>query len=238
MRRLLSLIVLLLTACGRPSADTPPPPPLAPTLPTVGEVLAAPVAGPVRIVGLLYITDDGAALVDELGIGPSGAVAPLDDGGIWMGRLADLPTAASGLAPDERRPAVVEVTGRLAGPGSFGPAGRYRYRLDEPELKPLTWRDLTIALLLENSALYEGQPVRLQGQILTGPGTALLVERLGAGGVPDAGALQVKLAAPPRDPSLRAALRTSADGGLSFGPVEIAGLWRAGTLSPLTAAPR
>lgn len=239
MRRLLPLILFfLLVSCGRPSAAALTPLPLAPTLPTLDEVLAAPEAGPVSAVGVLYVTDDGAALVDQLGIDSRGAVAPLDGEGIWLGQPATLPTEVRGLKPGERRSLVVAFSGSLAGPGSYGLVGQYRYSLDEPELTSLTSRDLTIALLLENSALYEGQPVRLQGQLLAGPGTALLIERLGPGGVPDARALQVKLAAPPRDPSLRAALSTSSGGRVIFGPVEITGLWRGGVLYPLTTAPR
>jgi hypothetical protein len=61
---------------------------------------------------------------------------------------------------------------------------------------------------------------------------------VGVGGVPNDRALQVKLAAPPRDPALAAALHTSANGRTTFGLIELTGIWRSGRLYPLTATPR
>jgi hypothetical protein len=80
--------------------------------------------------------------------------------------------------------------------------------------------------------------VRLQGQLLASDDSALLVERLGAGGVPEGSALQVKLAIPPPDSVALASLRPAGDGSIRFGPVEITGLWRAGRLYPLSVVAR
>lgn len=204
----------------------------------VGEILAAPTAGPVSTIGMLYVTGDGAALVDELRIGADGAMSPLDDQGIWLGWPAGLPAEARRVRGGEARSMVVELSGSLVGPGQYGLAGQYAYTIDEPVLKPLDARDLTIPLLLGNSDMYEGLPVRLRGHLLASSGTALLIERIGEGGIPDERALQVKLAALPRDPTLIAALHASADGRAAFGPVEITGLWRGGRLYPLAATPR
>lgn len=233
MRRLLPLLLIaLLAACARQAArDGAPTPPPAPTLPLVAEILAGPTPGPVRTIGYLFAGPEGAALVGAMRLGGAGAPAPLDDDGIWLG-AAPLPAgeAAAGYT-------IVEASGRLEGPGRFGPGGRYSFSLAEPALKPRAARDLSIALLLENSGLYEGQPVRVRGQLLTSPDTALLVESLGAGGVPDARARQVKLAAAPADPAVAASLQRSGSGRVSYGPVEIVGIWRAGRLYPLAARP-
>lgn len=233
MRPLLALLLVLLAACAPQAAPAAPTPPPAPTTPLVEEILAGPTPGPVRTIGYLLAGPEGAALVGALRTGGAGAPAPLSEDGIWLG-AAPLP---EGVAQGAAGFSIVEAAGRLEGPGQYGPGGRYSYSLAEPALEARSARDLTIALLLENSGLYEGQPVRVRGQLLTSPDTALLVESLGAGGVPDANARQVKLAAAPADPSVAAALRQSGEGRVSYGPVEIVGIWRAGRLYPLAVTP-
>jgi hypothetical protein len=235
MRRLLPLMLgLLLAACARETAP-PPAQPAAPTLPTVGEILADPTPGPITTVGYVFTTSEGAALIDGLRLTGAGAPAAIDEEAIWLGPAPTLGAGGALTTAGEVGYAIVEATGRLEGPGRYGPGGRYSYSLADPVLTARSARDLRIALLLTNSSLYEGQPVRLSGQLLVSPDTALLVESMGAGGVPDANALQVKLATPPRDPALAAALK--GDGRVSYGPVEIVGLWRGGRLYPLAVSP-
>lgn len=236
MRRLLPLLLLVLAACsGQGAAGTIPPP--APTLPTVGELLAAPAPGSITLIGYLLDTPDGAVLVDGLRLMGADAPAPLDAEGIWLGPTPPLGDAVPLTRVGALGYAIVEATGTLEGPGQYGPGGRYRYALGGPAVEARSARELTIPLLLANSALYEGQPVRVRGQLLSSPGAALLVERIGEGGVPDDTALQVKLAVAPRDPVFTATLHRSADGRIGFGPAELTGIWRAGRLYPLAAVP-
>lgn len=219
MRPLLLLLVCLLTACASPAASPPPTAPPAPTVPLVGEVLAAPTPGPLRVLGYLTPVEGGAVLTNLVGPSPANS--------LWL----------EGVSPAEPAPTLVEARGQLEGPGRFGPAGRYSYRLAATELRPQSVRDLSIPLLLENGALYEGQVVRLRGQLLRSANSALLTERIGQGGVPASDARQVKLAALPSDLGAFDALRRSPDGALIYGPVEITGLWRSGSLTPLTLIP-
>ncbi len=236
MRRLLPLVLsLLLAACGQAAAPAPTAPP-APTVPTVGELLAAPTPGRVTTIGYLFASPEGALLVDTLHLTGADAPAPLADDGLWLGEGAQLPPDAPITQVGPTSYAIVEASGLLEGPGQYGPGGRYRYRLVAPALEARSARDLTIALLLENSALYHGQPVRVRGQLLSSPGTALLIERLGPGGVPDASARQVKLASVPADPAL-GALQTAGGGRVTYGPVEVIGVWRADRLYPLAIVP-
>jgi hypothetical protein len=235
MRFLLIIVLgMLLVACGgQATAQLPP----DPHLPTVGELLLTePSTGQVAALGYLFIDDDGAALVDGLGVVDQ--PSPLDTTGLWLGVTPLLPSDTLMTVAGEARYLVVEARGLLEGPGAFGPEGRYRYSLSEAELRPQTPRPLSIALLLADSARYEGQAVQIEGQLLATSDSALLVERIGAGGVPDSTALQLKLDAPPRDAALAPRLRQSSDGRVSFGPVEVVGLWRDGRLYPLAVAPR
>ena len=237
MRRLLPLLItLLLAACG-PARQRPPTPPPAPTAPAVGEILAAPSAGQVRLVGYLYITPEGAALVDSLSFS-AGTPAPVDADGLWLGELPTLPDSVPLGEAGGVRYAIVTAEGTLEGPGTFGPQGTYSYRLAEPRLEPMSVRDLSMRLLLDNSGLYAGQPVRLQGQLLANADGAVLVERLGSGGVPEASALQIKLAPTTHDRALLDQLSLAGNRDVRFGPVEVTGIWRSSRLYPLSVIAR
>jgi hypothetical protein len=239
MRALLPLLTaLLLAGCGPSSPAAIPTPAPAPTLPAVRELLAEPAAGPVTTFGYLYMTADGAALVDGLSLGPAGEPAPVDDAGLWLEPPPALPPDAPLADAAGARYGVAIARGTLEGPDAYGPRGAYRYRLAGAQVEPLGLRELSIPLLLGNPALYEGQAVRVQGQLLASDASAILVERIGAGGVPEDAALQLKLAIPPSDSAVVAGLRPAGNGSIRFGPVEITGLWRGGRLYPLSITAR
>lgn len=234
---LLLLMALLLVACGAEQRPLPTAAP-APTLPAIRELLAEPAAGPVTTFGYLYLTPDGAALVDGLSLGLAEGPTPVDGAGLWLEPAPALPDDAPLVEANGARYGIVVARGALEGPDAYGPQGAYRYRLAGAQVEPLSVRELSIPLLLANPALYEGQAVRLQGQLLASADQALLVERIGAGGVPEASALQLKLAIPPPDTAALSRLRQAGDGGIRFGPVEITGLWRGGRLYPLSVVAR
>jgi hypothetical protein len=239
MRALLPLLTaLLLAGCGPSSPAAIPTPAPAPTLPAVRELLAEPATGPATTFGYLYVTPDGAALVDGLSFGPTGEPAPVDGAGLWLGPAPTLPADAPLVDAAGARYGIVVARGTLEGPDAYGPQGAYRYRLAAAQVEPQGVRELSIPLLLGNPALYEGQAVRVRGQLLSSAASALLVERIGAGGVPEDSALQLKLAIPPPDSAVVASLRPAGDGSIRFGPVEITGLWRGGRLYPLSIIAR
>ncbi|NCC31866.1 MAG: hypothetical protein EOM24_07555 [Chloroflexia bacterium] len=224
-------LLLLLAACS--SEPTPAPTILpAPTVPVVGEILAQPQPGAIQTIGLLVLSAEGALLTDGLSV--SGArPQPVGPALIWLDQVPPLPPEPEPVRLGELSYLVVEARGILEGPGTFGPAGAYAYRLTSPTLISRSSRDLTIDLLLRNSALYSGQPIRLSGELLASPQSALLVERLGPGGVPADNARQIKLSDPLRDEAVRQQLTTSNDARIVFGSVEILGIWRNTTLYPL-----
>jgi hypothetical protein len=76
--------------------------------------------------------------------------------------------------------------------------------------------------------------VRLVGGLLAREDSALLVDRLGAGGLPEPKARQLKLGSPLRDRVLHQRLAGAPGGAVRFGQVQVEGIWRAGILTPLS----
>ncbi|PDW02779.1 hypothetical protein [Candidatus Viridilinea mediisalina] len=231
MRRLIALFLLTcLAACG--GQATTPSSLSSPSLPTVGELLlAGPSLGQVATVGYLFIDEHGAALVD--GLHMRDPPVPLDDLGLWLGDVPTLPEDAAISVAGATQYLLVEARGRLEGPGSFGPSRRYRYRLAAAELIPREPRKFTIMELLAGSERYAGHAVQVEGYLLATPDSALLIELLGEGGVPDNDARQLKFVAPPRDVNIIPGMQRSADQRVIYGPVELVGLWRDGSIYPL-----
>lgn len=230
---LLLLLLLLLAGCARPSAPAATPAPL-PTVPAVGELVVAPAPGLTEVVGYLLIDANGARLVDRLRLGGETPEAAGEQ--IWLGAAAP-PTDAALSELGGARYAVASARGVLQGPGSFGPGGRARFQIVDPQLAILSLRELDIALLLGNSQLYEGQAVRLSGQLLASPSSTLLAEQLGPGGVPTADALQLKVLGPLSADDLGPQFGGPAGGSVRYGPAQIVGLWRGGALYPLSVQP-
>ncbi|MCX7790783.1 MAG: hypothetical protein N2378_09110, partial [Chloroflexaceae bacterium] len=224
-------------ACGTETRSPPTPIP-APTMPALSAILAAPTPGPVRTFGYLLISAEGAVLVEGVSVATDGAPTPLAPGGLWLGEPPPLPAEPPLEGAGALRYGIVSASGILEGPGRFGPEGRYTHQLTDPRITPLGLREVTIALLVENSGLYEGQALRIRGDLLARGDSAVLVERLRPGGVPEASARQIKLDGPVRDSAALAELQRSPGENVHFGPVEITGVWRGGRLYPLSVRVR
>jgi len=243
LTRLLSLLCAfaLLAGCGggqaAPQPDAGQPPGLRYTpLPTV---LAAPAGGLVSTAGYYYNRGGGAVLVGGLSFGGE-QPAPLNDlpaQQIWLGDNSNSELEGGLRSSGEVRYAPLLARGRLDGPGSYGPDGRYPFQLSNPSLTLLVPTLLTVTALLEKAFTYDGQFVRVRGVLLTDADSTLLVDQLGAGGVPPRSSHQLKLAAPVDDEALLGRLQASANGSAHYGPVAVEGFWRAGTLLPLSIAP-
>lgn len=236
------LPLLLVMSCGEasPPVQLPPTPtPLAVTLFT--RVLAGEVSAGGELTIAAYVLADaaGVRLVDGLSFSAGVTPQPLSSAAdqIWLG--ADLGSELNGKlqVAGSVQYAVVIAQGRLQGPGAYGPGGVYRYRISASHLQPLAPEETTIAALIEDNAAAEGRFVRVVGALLARDDAALLVERLGAGGLPEPKARQIKLQAPLRDAALLARLHGAAGGAIRFGQVQIEGLWRDGQLIPLAIFP-
>ncbi|MEN9936798.1 MAG: hypothetical protein RLZZ387_3377 [Chloroflexota bacterium] len=222
----LPLSAVLLSACGNaaPQATTP--------LLTVPEVLAGAQLERSRVVGYVLVDTAGARLVDGIRMkGGAAQAVPAPSEQLWLegGDLAGLALQGEG----EARYAPVVASGRLEGPGSYGPGGAHRFRLRDGALAALAPRETTVAQLLESPQAYADQLVRVNGGLLAGRGQALLVEALTEGGAPAPDARQLKLNGALPDTALPDELSQSPSGGVRYGKVQVEGLWRGGALTPL-----
>jgi hypothetical protein len=239
---LILLLLLLLVACADViSQPAQPPTPTPLTFTPLGDLLgrSMPVAGSeITTVAYVVVDDAGARLLEGMSFSAGAAPQPSSDTGqVWLGTdvvrsLGGLLQRAGGV-----RYAVVLARGRLQGPGVYGPDGSYRYQLSDPRLQTLAYEETSIAALLDNAAAYEGRLVRVAGGLLARNDSALLVEQLGAGGLPAPGTRQVKLRGALHDAALLGRLKGTPNGAIHFGQVQVEGIWRGGQLAPLAILP-
>jgi hypothetical protein len=230
------LPLLLLAGCGPGEAARGPGAAL-PSFLLVEEAIARPELATGAVAGYLMAEAGGELLAPGLSSGPDG-LRPTgsERERIWIERPATAGTPGAMPAPGQRFVLAV-VSGRLEGPGAYGPAGAYRFRIIEPRVTVVTPRETTVAGLLERPEAFAGRAVRVNGALLASPASALLVERLGPGGVPEADARQLKLARPLPLEALPESLQRSPSGDVRFGLVQVEGFWREGALTPLAILP-
>jgi hypothetical protein len=231
------LCFALLSACS--PAATPPQPlptPLPAALRLPGEVLdGLPPANEVTIAGYLVTDTSGARLLGSILFDANGVPRPLATGvePIWLGVDAAKSFPGNLRTAGELHYAAVSARGRLEGPGVFGPVG-YPYQLLAPDVQPLAIQETTVADLLDQPSTYTGQMVRVLGGLLVRDNAALLVDRLGPGGVPVAKARQIKLSGSLRDQALLDRLKGAPGGAVRFGQVQVEGVLRGGVLMLLS----
>jgi hypothetical protein len=239
----LLLALLLLVACGEASSFPAIPPTPTPLVFTpLGDLLGRnlPAAGvQVTTVGYVVTDDTGVRLLDGLSFSAGAVPQPLSDSArqIWL--ETESVQALGGLlqGAGAMRYAVVLARGRIEGPGGYGPNGGYGYRMRGAQLQTIAPEETSIATLIGAAAAYEGRLVRVTGGLLARSNSALLVEHLGPGGIPEANARQLKLHGPIRDQALLGRLKSMAGGAVHFGQVQVEGLWRGGQLTPLAILP-
>jgi hypothetical protein len=194
----------------------------------------------VTTAGYYYLAGSSALLVDGLSFSQGAQPAPLEDDParqLWLALAEDSAPPQGLIAAGDTRYAIVLARGTIEGPGSYGSGGRHLYQLANARLTPLAPIELTIDAMLDKAFVYDGQLVRVSGALLARPDGALLVDKLGPGGVPPADARQVKLLPPFRDQELRRRLGGQS-GAVSYGPVQVEGFWKGGALLPLGILPQ
>lgn len=238
MRRWFIVLLFFLTACGGTPAPSVRSLPATSDVFSVRDLLAStPASGAVTVIGYLYVDPDGAMLTDGLSFSDDAQPRLLNQDAthqIWLGSLDD---TLIGVTLQDSGPVqygIVQSHGQLEGPGQFGPDERYRYQLTPNSLTALTAQEVILPTLFADATLYENEVLRIRGDLLASADSAILVEDVGAGGVPVPDSLQIKLTAPIRDQALLQQLARAPDMSVYFGAVEIEGLWQRGVLQPLS----
>jgi hypothetical protein len=239
----IGLLAFLLISCQNEARPTPShisaPTPIAfVSLGTLLKLNAAPESGDVTTAGYLVVYQVGATLVDGLSFADDGTAQVLGTTNqIWLGTGIEPSIQGQLRAAGALKFAPARVRGRLEAAGAYGPGGSYRYQIISPHIEVITAQETTISDLLDHASSYENRLVRLAGGLITRDNSALLVEQLGAGGVPQPKARQLKLRAPLQDRALLRRLNGVSGGAIHFGQVQIEGFWQAGILIPLAIIP-
>jgi hypothetical protein len=232
------LLLWLLTACT-PALPRPTEPPVVVGGSLVDELLAEPITGEVIVFGYLYADTGGTVLTSRLALsGPTPQPLDAEAQQIWLDDAPPAQVAPALTEVGEVRYGPVRVEGSLEGPGSYGPVGQYAYRLNITAIKLLQAQAVSLGELFANDQRYTWQLVQIDGGLLVAGNAALLVEQLGAGGVPAAEARQIKLLPTVNDQQLLDQLTTTASGNARYGPVRAEGIWRNGALMLFSVVPR
>lgn len=239
MKFRLLLLVLVLTACAELTPNPPIPPtptPLAFT--SLNDLLGKnfPVMGAsVTTLGYLVLDDEGARLLNGLSFGDGTEPEPLTEPSdqIWLATEKLELQRESLRSIGTVQYAIVLARGQLEGPANYGPDGRYRYHLRDPQVQTIIPEETNIATLNTNTLAYEGRVVRVTGALLAHTQATLLVENIGPGGIPADGARQLKVRGPIQDRHALSELH-QANNGIVFGRVQIEGFWRQNELFPLS----
>jgi len=232
--------VLMLSACQDANAPVQIPPTATPMtftlMPDLLTTSQPAVDRSVTTIGYVLADQAGAILVDAIVFNPAGKPQPLDTNTAPLWLAADARAQIQGLLRKAGNVeyASVVVRAHLIGPGNYGPNGQYHYQLANPHLQPLAAQETTVDDLLNQPAAYESRFVRMVGGLLARDTSALLVDKLGAGGMPEPKSHQIKLRTPINDQALLARLKSTPSGVVHFGQIQIEGLWRDGVLTPIS----
>jgi hypothetical protein len=206
---------------------------------SLSDALHASAAQPqqeVTTASYILIDNSGMVLVDGLTFAADGTPHPLSNGAIqiWLGAEAGKMAKGALRTAGGLQYGTVRVRGHLEGPGAYGTGGKYRYQLIPSAIEPVAAQETTVAELLDHPSSYQDRLVRVVGGLLARDSSALLVDHLGAGGLPEPKARQVKLRTPLQDQELLNRLKLTSAGAIRFGQVEVEGLWHNGVIEPLS----
>jgi hypothetical protein len=192
----------------------------------------------ITTVGYVLVDEEGVRLVEGLSFSGDLAPQPLSSSEeqIWLAIDAESTLKSALHTAGRVKYALVVARGHLQGPGAYGPNGRYGYQIADPRVQPALLHETTVAALLDSPTAHEGRMIRVVGALLARAESAVLVDRLGDGGLPEPGSRQVKLRTPIRDSALLDRLKGNS-GAVRFGQVQVEGFWRGGVLVPLAILP-
>lgn len=229
-RVLIGIIVLLLTIAG--CTPSPPPPvaaPLSSVTVSVAAALRLPFGQPATIIGYLIRDPVGTRLVSGMSFsGPT--PQPLGDRVILVDDVVVQPIA------DTLQHAGSMQYGLVAARGTLEPIpdGSGRVRLGTPTFSLLVPEETTPTALRTRPMTDTALVVRLRGVLMISSDSATLAERVGTGGIPAPGVVQIKLLNALQDAALIGQLTPIPDSAVRFGEVWIIGIWQQGALDTLS----
>lgn len=232
MIRVLLLLVLLLSACV---GQSPTPLPLPSTVQRE-ETLALPalLSEPQRwsgqritLIAPVLLRDDERILTMQLG-----QPNPASESALW---LAEAPSDAVRRQLDDGA-GFLKLRGRLSPPGAFGRDQHYAYQFVADDIGVIEPERTTIAIMADNPLAIDGVLLAITGTLLLRGDSALLVDRVSAGGVPEAEARQIKLPRSAVAENITTAFKRS--GGVRWGPVRITGWWQNAAIAPFAVEPQ
>ena len=188
-----------------------------------------------RPITLIAPLPGGAAsqiLAPGLASDEDAAAEPLDDPSQSLWLAEPLPISVTTSAADG--PIYLKLRGQLSPPGAYGAGARFPYQFSTDSAARLEAERTTLANLAENPNALDGALLEVSGTLLVNAQGALMTEEVSGGGVPVAGARQIKLRGTPPEAAL-AGLQQR--GEVRYGPVTIVGWWQDGALAPFLTGP-
>lgn len=160
-----------------------------------------------------------------------GPTASSNDTSLW---LADAPPE---LVMEQLNDGAgfLKLRGRLSPPGAFGLDQRFTYQFVADELAVLVPERTTVANLADNPRAIDRVLLAVSGTLLLRGESALLVDHVSSGGVPQTAARQIKLPRGAIDAAAVSGFRRSGD--VSWGPVRVVGWWQNAGITPFSVEP-
>jgi hypothetical protein len=229
-----SWFLAALTACATPTTPTPVMLPLPTAIPFT-PFDSLPQQGQVTLVGYLLITNGSAILAPAASVGGTAPEALGNSNTrIWCGDATNLTLAGVLTTTGTAQHALVLASGILDPPGNYGSNGIFAHQLRNPQIQVVAPQEATVSDIRANMEIYRQRVVRVVGWLVLTSDSAVLIDKLGDGGMPAPNAVSLKLHHVPDDPAISAGLQNASGGSVRYGQVQIEGAISDGALIPVT----
>lgn len=228
---------LILVAC-QSAAPTPPPTP-SPARTEITLPITSLIAEPqrwsgqrIRLIAPVLVSDD-ERLITPLLVSDT---QTLDDtqraATIWLAQ----PLPQSVQDQLDSGAGLLQIGGTLSPPGAYGRDQAFSYQFTSDRAVLIEPERTTLANLAANPRALDRILLRVEGTLLIRQSSALLVDRVTSGGVPERDAREIKLQAQTIPPAIIAQFKQSGD--VRWSSVDVIGWWQDGAFTPLSVTTR